>query len=175
MDSALLQAAKQGDQSAFADLIQPLELPLYHLALSLVTNQHDAEDVWQEAVIKAWLNIRRLRAETDLRPWLCRIVINESHNIQRQRRKQPVLLEQYPPQEVQIQPVEQCLVVHDYLRQLPLEQRMALVLRFWLDLSIQDIASLTKVPLSTAKSRLYHGMQRVKQLAEEEAQGCAVN
>lgn len=167
--SFLVKQAQHGDQDAFMALIRPLERQVYHLILSVLGNRHDAEDAWQETVIKAWQSIRRLRSVDGFKAWFCRIALNEASNINRKRAKQPQLLSEWPDLKYQENDaLERYVVVHSYLKELPTEQRAALILRFWLDMTIADIAAATGVPVSTAKTRLYAGMDRVKLMVGEE-------
>lgn len=166
--SLLIQQAKGGDKEAFSALVRPLEKSAYHLVFSMVGNKHDAEDAWQDTVIKAWLNLRALRSPEGLRSWMCRIAINEANNILRRRHRQPLLVETWPEPIFADSQVDECLVVHGYLQELPLEQRAVLVMRFWLDMTIPEIAQAMHVPLSTAKSRLYLGMERLRTVAGKE-------
>lgn len=170
----LVQRARRGDKDAFVALMQTIEKSVYHLVIAMVENRHDAEDVWQETVIKAWLNLRSLRSADGLRAWVCRIALNEARNLLRRRARQPMPVEELPEAGLSYgQNVEECLVVHGYLQSLPPEQRSTLVMRFWLDMTLPEIAQAMGVPLSTAKSRLYLGMERMKSIVGKEAQQVA--
>jgi RNA polymerase sigma factor (sigma-70 family) len=63
------------------------------------------------------------------------------------------------------------MVVLSYLQELPREQRETLLLRFWLDMPLQEVARVTGVPLSTAKSRLYRGLEALEPLLKREGFG----
>ena len=72
----MLAAAEEGDEQAFDSLFGPLVEPAYRLALVMLRDSHEAEDAVQEAVFRAWRNLRRLRDEDALRAWFLSIVTN---------------------------------------------------------------------------------------------------
>ena len=162
---SLLTAAKKGDQEAFLALVEPLERHLYQTALGILGNCHDAEDAWQNTVLNAWRHIRSLRGP-HFKTWITRILLNEAKAILRQRRRAPIRVPSLP-EGTETQDRTDSLVLQDYLVSLPEQQREAILLRFWLDLSLEDIAALTGVPLSTAKTRLYQGVAKLKARMKE--------
>ena len=168
-DQELLQKAKLGDPHSFAEVLTPLEKRLYHIALGLAGNHHDAEDIWQSTVFTAWKALPKLRNPGQFKSWITRILINEAHALFRRRKSQAALFDVLldDPDSVATHE-EDYYQVHQCLSQLPREQREAVVLRFWMDFRLQEIASLTDVPLSTAKTRLYQGIEKMKTLMKEE-------
>jgi RNA polymerase sigma-70 factor (ECF subfamily) len=75
----LVASARSGDASAFALLLDPLWNPAYRLAFSMLREREAAEDAVQEAALKAWNSVRRLRSDTSsLRPWFLTIVANRT-------------------------------------------------------------------------------------------------
>ena len=75
---ALIQRVQNGDSNAFVDLVRPYERGVFLAALSLVKNDADAEDVAQEAILKAFKNLARFRQEAKFSTWLIQIAINEA-------------------------------------------------------------------------------------------------
>ncbi len=166
-DMELVHRARRGDKAAFLALINPLEKQLYQTGLGIVGRQHDAQDVWQNTVLKAWSGIRQLRRPEYFKTWLTRILLNEAKAVLRQRRVTPLPQEMLPEAGEPPAPVEDHLLVHSCLQQLPQDQREAILLRYWLDLPLDEIASVMRVPLSTAKTRLYQGMRVLKERLTE--------
>lgn len=74
----LIQKACQGDKEAFYALVQPCERAVYGAAISILNNPADAEEVAQEAVLKAFAHVGRFRAEAKFSTWLVQITINEA-------------------------------------------------------------------------------------------------
>jgi RNA polymerase sigma-70 factor, ECF subfamily len=162
----LVQAVRKGDRDAFLDLIEPLEDKLYQTALGIVGNRHDAEDVWQNTVLQAWRNIGTLRQPV-FKTWITRILLNEAKQALRRRGNAPILQEWLPEEGAEDTDVPTRLAVHQCLAELAPEQRQAVILRFWLDLSLEEMAESMGVPLSTAKTRLYQGLANVKSRMKE--------
>lgn len=163
---SMLKAAKRGNQEAFLKLIEPLENRLYQTALGIVGNTHDAEDVWQNTVLNAWRHIRGLR-EPHFKTWITRILLNESKNILRKRGRTPTPIAVLP-EVAETRELTEVLALKDSLLALSHEQREAILLRFWLDLPLAEIATLVGVPLSTAKTRLYQGLAALKAHMKED-------
>jgi RNA polymerase sigma-70 factor, ECF subfamily len=77
-EAELIQRACQGDRDAFYNLVQPCERAIYTAAVSILNNPEDAEEVAQEAVLKALSNLSGFRGEAKFRTWLIQITINEA-------------------------------------------------------------------------------------------------
>lgn len=164
----LLLTAKRGDQEAFAQAVQPLENKLFQTALGIVGNLQDAQDVWQNTVLKAWTNLPRLRQPQYFHTWLTRIMLNETKQLLRRRSHQPLLPGDLPDTSVEYEgELEQSLLIHVCLQQIPALQREAIILRYWLDLSLDEMARVLQAPLGTTKTRLYQGQRALKTLIEE--------
>lgn len=165
IDATLLQAAQLGDQDAFRRLVEPLGGQLYRVAFSVTGHAQDAEDARQNALIRAWQHLPDLREPHTFRGWLTRVVLNEAKTLVKKRASSPVAAEELP--EVAVESLVNSadwLTLQSFLRLLPTEQREVIVMRFWLDLPLQQIADTVKVPLSTAKARLYRGMEALRDL-----------
>ena len=85
-EQRLIQRISDGEHEAFYELIRPYEKRVYAAALALLRNQADAEDCAQEAVLKAFRNIRQFRAEAKFSTWLIQIAINEARMRRRKQR-----------------------------------------------------------------------------------------
>lgn len=168
MSDDLVRAAQRGSGQALTDLLVPLEKKLYCTALSVLGSTHDAEDAWQNTVFKAWRQIRKLRNPQLFRLWITRILLNEATTILRKRARSPVPRDYLPETAAPRPDIEQFLVVQEQLQLIPEHQRQAVVLRFWLDLSLDEIALAMEVPLSTAKTRLYQGIQSLRENMRKE-------
>lgn len=174
-DQVLVQAVRHGDQEAFRQLVLPLERRYCHIAFSITGNSHDALDAWQNALLRAWTHFPRLRDPLRFRSWLATILLNECKTLVSKRRRTALPLEELPEQAEDVVDTASSLAVRECLRHLPLEQREAVVLRFWLDLSLQDIARATGVRLSAAKARLYRGIEALHDMLEDKTEGGEVD
>ena len=158
----LVQEAIAGDEQAFVRLVEPLLPVAYRLALGMLRNDSEAEDAVQEAVFKAWRNFGRFRKDSELRPWLFTIVANECR---RQRRspwwnviKRPGHVEGQARPGLDPATEDLRLALH----KLPHDQRLAVILRYYLDLPFKEVAQTLGISTKAAKSRTYRALERLR-------------
>ncbi len=157
----------------FEEQISPHLGPAYNLAKWLTRNHEDAEDVVQEAFLRAFSGLDNLRSE-DAKAWLLTIVRNTSLTWMKRNRNAAAMVafeEQVEdPREQSPDPEEMLLISFDReevrraLEQLPTEFREAIVLRELEGLSYKEIAATVGVPLGTVMSRLSRGRDWLKRL-----------
>lgn len=178
-------AAMQGDADAFGTLYADTFQDMYYIALKYVKNVSDAEDVLQEAYLKAYQNLPSLREPDSFQAWLGRIVANTAKNVL--ARKKPMLFSEIEKEDengdryiqdiedenVDFQPelrytrLETQEIVRELIDSLSDEQRIC-VLMFYLDhQSIKDIAKTFSISENTVKSRLNYGRKALRKKAEE--------
>jgi RNA polymerase sigma-70 factor (ECF subfamily) len=160
----LVQEAFAGDQQAFMLLVEPLLPAAYRLAVGMLRSESDAEDAVQEAVLKAWRHFGRFRRGSDLRPWLFTIVANECRH-QRRSRWWSVIRRSEAPDELadESAPVDPATVdLRQALYRLPHDQRFVLILRYYLDLSYEEVAQTLGISTKAAKSRTYRAVERLR-------------
>ena len=161
---ALVQDALAGDEQAFVLLVEPLLPAAYRLAVGMLRSDSDAEDAVQEAVFKAWKHLGGFRAGSDLKPWLFTIVANECRSRRRNRwwsvLKGSDQLAGQIASTVAFDPASADL--RQALYRLPHDQRLVLVLRYYLDLSFQDVAQTLGISTKAAKARTYRALERLR-------------
>jgi RNA polymerase sigma-70 factor (ECF subfamily) len=158
----LMTRAAAGDADSFAILIEPLLDPAYRLAAVMLADRSAGEDAVQEASIKAWRKLRQLRGDVNsLRPWFLSIVANECRMARRQRWWSVLKLADVPSSE---STAEQggTSDLHRALLVLSPEERLPLVLHFYLDLPLNEVAKTLRVSPSAAKSRIYRAAKRLR-------------
>jgi RNA polymerase sigma factor (sigma-70 family) len=160
----LVQEAAGGDQQAFVLLVEPLLPAAYRLAVGMLRSESDAEDAVQEAVLKAWRHFGRFRRGSDLRPWLFTIVANECRD-QRRSRWWSVIRRSEAPDELvdatsSVDP--ETVDLRRALYRLPHNQRYVLILRYYLDLSYEEVAQTLGISTKAAKSRTYRAVERLR-------------
>jgi len=158
----LMVSAAAGDADSFAALIEPLLDPAYRLAAVMLADRSAAEDAVQEASVKAWRKLRQLRGDvTSLRPWFLSIVANECRMTRRQRWWSVLKLAEIPSgTSSPDHGVSSDL--HEALLELSPEERLPLVLHFYLDLPLDEVARALNVSPSAAKSRIYRAAKRLR-------------
>lgn len=157
---SLIEADREGP---FADLVAPLVPAAQRLAYGMLQSPQDAEDAVQEATFKAWRAFPRLRENSELRPWFLTIVANECR--QRRRNRWWSILKMAAPPEGAAVPSETNEGAMDLRRavsRLPHEMKLAIVLRFYIDLSFDEVARVLGVSNVAARARVYRALQRLR-------------
>ena len=158
----LLVSAASGDADSFAALIEPLLDPAYRLAAVMLADRSSAEDAVQEASVKAWRKLRQLRGDaSSLRPWFLSIVANECRMARRQRWWSVLKVADVPSSGSSPDPSASS-DLHEALLKLKPEERLPLVLHFYLDLPLDEVARALRVSPSAAKSRIYRAAKRLR-------------
>ncbi|HEY1420519.1 MAG TPA: RNA polymerase sigma factor [Candidatus Dormibacteraeota bacterium] len=161
----LMSRAAHGDSSSFASLIEPLLDPAFRLAAVMLEDRSAAEDAVQEASIKAWRKIRQLRGDVaSLRPWFLSIVANECRMTRRRRWWSVVRMAEVPPESDSTEQTAGAMStdLRRALIQLAPSDRVPLVLHFYLDLPLDEVARALGVSPSAAKSRIYRAARRLR-------------
>jgi RNA polymerase sigma factor (sigma-70 family) len=158
----LMSSAAAGNADSFAILIEPLLDPAYRLAAVMLADRSSAEDAVQEASIKAWRKLRQLRGDLkSLRPWFLSIVANECRMARRQRWWSVLKVADVHSSRVSAD-VGATSDLHEALLKLSPDERLPLVLHFYLDLPLDEVARALRVSPSAAKSRIYRAAKRLR-------------
>ncbi len=162
-----IRAAKAGDDAAFEILLEPLLDQAYRLACGLLHNQQAAEDAVQEAAFKAWRKLPQLREGSEMRPWFLAIVANECRSTRRSRWwsvVRSVLPEptSEPPDEGIVAGVE----LRQALRAMDADKRLVLVMHWYLDLPVDQIAATIGISLRGAETRLLRATNELRKRME---------
>ncbi len=153
----------------FVELADPLLNDAYRLAGYLLGSAPDAEDAVQEALTRAWQAWPSLRDKERFEPWFDRILVNICRDRLRKKRghRQEELDEELPvytedPFKAALARAE----IDRLVQVLNPDQRVVVGLRFWRDLSLQEIADLLGIPLGTVQSRLHYALRALREAAE---------
>lgn len=162
-----LEQARRGDKAAFGRLIEAYQSPVYNLAYRTLGNAGEAEEAAQEAFIRAYTRLETYNPEHKFSTWMLSITSNYCIDLIRKRRAQLLSLDEpLPPHpalmsersqgpEAQAVEGEQELLVQSLLDTLPDDYRQTVVLRYWYDLSYEEIAEVMETTVSAIKSRLF--------------------
>jgi RNA polymerase sigma-70 factor (ECF subfamily) len=171
-----IRSSQRGDNVAFNRLVLRWEKAIYNLTLRMLQDPEEAAEASQDVFLSAYRSIRRFRQDARFSTWLYRIAVN--HCITRLRRRPPGvhysldggkhdsgLSERIPSRdshEGDLLRAESRSIVRTALAYLPPEQRAVVELKFFQELTFEEIAGVIQVPLSTIKSRLYSGLELLK-------------
>ena len=172
-DAYLVQRAREGYVDAYAELVDRHGQLAYRVALRLLGNHHDAEDVAQEALVTAWQQLPRFKANSRFTTWLYQIVTRKTLNrITRTRATKSLdLLGDIPDTgDEPAQRTERHLTVDAVtaaVDALPPPQRIAIVLRHFEGLSNAEIARITTSTIPAVRSHLFRGRRTLSQTLEQ--------
>ena len=175
-DQELVALLLEGDQQAFAELVERHQRAVYNLTYRMLGEAGEAEDAAQEAFLRAYQHIDRYDPERSFKTWLLSITSNYCIDRIRKRRltwlsldeplaPHPALNSQDGKPEEAMLSGERDDAVHMMLNQLAPDYRAAVILRYWYDMSYQEIADMLETTESAIKSRLF----RARQMLAEEA------
>ncbi len=170
----LLEACRRGEPGAFEELIEGTHRQVYTLAYRLVGDRHEAEDVAQDAYLRAYRSLRKFRGEARFETWLYRIVANVAMTHLRRRGRFGDLLPegQEPVLEQQVQDPDDSLgdaEVSRALASLPDGQRVVVVLKDVYGFSCQEIGDRIGISEGAVKVRLHRARRRLRELIYGEA------
>jgi RNA polymerase sigma-70 factor (ECF subfamily) len=169
-DEQLVDAARDGDESAFSELFTRHHERLLKLALQYRLTAQDAEDAVQQAMLKAWQGLAGFRGESRFATWITRVLMNEVFQLQRKRARMRLeemesasltavleagsrLTPRQMSQEQRLLVGERNRLVHAALRSLPESLRSVLLMQMFDERSLEEIAAELNRPIATVKSR----------------------
>jgi len=165
MDHELVDRAREGDREAFALIVDASFDRCHEIARRILGESHLAQDATQQAMISIWRDLPKLREADRFEAWSYRITVNACYaEAKRARRSLPA-----------IQPADDGPAITDeygtainrdqldraFSRQ-KLEHRAVLVLRYYLDMPVEEVATTLDIPLGTAKSRIHHALKSMR-------------
>jgi RNA polymerase sigma-70 factor (ECF subfamily) len=169
-----VQKAREGDTRAFGELVRAHQQFAYHVALRALNNTQDAEDIVQEAFVKAWESLTNFRHDSRFRTWLYRIVMNLCYNQLPRLRKDINALDQdsihleLSDTNLDMDPVlrlegkETLTFIQQQIKYLPDQYRIMLLLRYQQGCSYAEISEILDVPLGTVKTGIFRARERLK-------------
>ncbi|MGR6835870.1 RNA polymerase sigma factor [Syntrophomonas erecta] len=149
-------------QQLFAEYILSNKENYYRLAYSYVKNKDDALDIVHESICKAMTSLNQLKKAEEIKPWFYRIVVNTSIDFIRKHKPIELVneetLEFYNP----VEDTYQNLDLHKALDSLPPNYRSIIILRYFEDLKIEDMATILDENVNTVKTRLYSALKKLR-------------
>jgi RNA polymerase sigma-70 factor, ECF subfamily len=181
MEALIKKRIKQvlkGDQNAFGEIVEMYKDKVYQISYRMLGNRHEAEDIVQEAFIRAYVNIQRYNLELKFSTWLYRITTNLC--IDRIRKKKPdyyldaevkgaeglTMYSQVPSKttlpEDDVESLELQDTIQKEIMKLPEKYRSVIVLKYIEELSLKEISEILEMPLGTVKTRIHRGRESLR-------------
>jgi RNA polymerase sigma-70 factor (ECF subfamily) len=170
VEAPYLAAARAGDPDALALFYAEHQPAVWRLCRRLLRREADAEDAVQSAFVKAFAALPRFRGEANLKTWLYRIAVNEAMNL---LRKREAVGDEGDAAESDLTAPggmsdAERIAIRSMMGILKPDHRTILALRYWEDLSYEEIAEVLNVPLPSVKMRLHRAKAEFKRLYCEE-------
>ncbi len=178
------KATLEGDQAAFAELLSRYKKPVYHMVLKMVRNVDDAEDLTIEAFAKAFKNLARFKKDYTFSTWLFRIATNNAIDFIRKKKLETYSLNtsfsddngdsvnidvedhNLTPDEATIN-TQKIELVRMFVTKLPAKYQRLVKLRYFDELSYEEIAKELDAPLGTVKAQLHRARELMYELVKD--------
>jgi RNA polymerase sigma-70 factor (ECF subfamily) len=168
-DEQIVQQTLAGEIDAFGILVRRWEKKVYGLAYRMLGQYEEARDASQEIFLTVYRNLNKFRGDSKFSSWLYRIALNCCHNRLRERTVQTVPLEEtelvVTDESIQgdIERQERIDHVRTALGALPYDMRQIIIMKEYEGLTFKEISEILNIPVSTAKTRLYTGLDQLRQ------------
>jgi RNA polymerase sigma-70 factor, ECF subfamily len=170
--SDLVQRARPGDGDAFAELLRPEYGAAVRLAKALLHNIDEAEDAVQEAAFKAWRKLDQLREASPLRPWFLAIVANQCRSVQRAKWWSSRTDQEAPEEPVEAGDIAGSIDLRRAVARLDYDQRLVLVLRYYMDMPFEEIALTLEISPKAARSRVERAVKHLRPMLRVQEAVC---
>jgi RNA polymerase sigma-70 factor (ECF subfamily) len=172
-DRALVKRCLEGQRDAASGLVDRYQKRLFNVALRMLNNVQDAEDVTQTVFLNAFLKLRTYNPRYKFFSWIYRMTVNESLNMLKRRKPTVTLEDEFDIRAPGAAPDRAAEVqdsVGKALMSLKPDDRAVVVLRHFVSFSYQEIADVLEIPVRTVKSRLYTARERLRPTLRERVQ-----
>lgn len=176
MDNLWLEQCREGDSLAIERLVQTYQRDVYKLALSILDDADEADDATQEIFLSALRALESFHARASFKTWLFSVAINACRNrLQRRRsrgRLEQILQNLFQPE--QAHPEKEAMqresdsALWQAVRTLDDKHRIPVILRYYHDLPIAEIAEMLGLPIGTIHSRLNHAREKLRTMLKED-------
>lgn len=173
-DREAVLACQRGEREAFDRLVERYQRDVYRLCYRYVNNHHDANDLAQEAFLRAYRAIGRFRGESSFSTWLYRIAVNACLSFRASRKPETEELPEALPDRAsgiadRVEREERSRRVREAVRRLPEKQRATLILKIYHDLTHEEVAGILGASVGTVKANLFHALGNLRKLLGGEA------
>jgi RNA polymerase sigma-70 factor (ECF subfamily) len=179
-EKLLLQKIRNGDRSAYIELVTPYKERLFRKAKSMTKDDDDAEDIVQEALISGYRSIHKFRAEAGVYTWLYRIVVNKSKDLLSKKKKnieKPLIendftyMDERTGFEKKLELSDESSYLVKKIASLDDVYKQVIELRYFEDMSYSEIASVLGCNVGTVKSRLFKAKELLKHMILQDEKG----
>ncbi len=164
----LLKKAKKGDDDAFYQLMQMHKVQLLKMALSYLRNEEEAIEALQEVTFRAYQAIKKVKQPDYFSTWLIRIMLNYCHD--QHKKKKRIVYANVDENLSETIEFSNGIAIEEALYKINSDCREVIILKYYHDLKIKEIAELLEKPESTIKTWLYKGLGALRQQLDERSE-----
>ena len=167
-DAALVARFRRGDAAAFDEIVRDHRREVYGVARRVLGSHEDADEVAQEAFLRAWRGLGRFRGEAALRTWLIRITLNVARTLRARSREfwtldhAESLLAEGPGADERLDRAESGKRVRDAVARLPPRQREVVMLKVFSGLTYRDVAQVMDLSEGAVKAHLHQAVANLR-------------
>jgi RNA polymerase sigma-70 factor, ECF subfamily len=174
-DTQLVKASQQGDQDAFALLVQRHQRRIFNLSLGMLQDEEDASEATQEAFLAAWQGLPSFRGEACFATWLYRITYHCClRQLERRKRERALQAAMAAEQVLEgmnkekqaedfLEQRDRRAIVREQIEKLPAKYRVVLILRHLHEKTYEEMADILTIPIGTIKTHLYRARNLLKE------------
>jgi len=181
--NAWLNQARQGDPSAFCELVEPLHATLLRQSVALGCDPDTAADLVQQTLLEGWRSLARYHGGCRLSTWLYAILLHRFYKHLRTQRRRPISMADLNPNEAahgetllqnipaeapspaeKAMHIEECRAIQAQVLRLSFKHQQVILLRFMEQASLAEIAAALECSLGTVKSRLHHALRQLRKM-----------
>jgi RNA polymerase sigma-70 factor (ECF subfamily) len=166
-----LEKARQGDEDAFATIVERYQIPVYNLCHRILSDPYEAEDAAQEIFLKAYQNLERYDTNRKFINWVLTIASNHCIDRLRRRRLRIVPFDEMISSSVNTErnlgpestliEQEERETIQEMLKRLGPRDRAVVVLKYWYEMSYEEIGEMLSLSVSAVKSRLHRARREI--------------
>ena len=178
-DLELVEQVRNGNRRAFTDLMRKYQQRVYWTARRIVGTHEDADDVAQETFVKAFMGLGEFRGDSGFFTWLYRIAVNLSLNTVRKRQlmtylRDTEIINKFLPAadnpEHEYEERENDRIIQRAIVELPEKQKAVFVMRYYDELSYEEISEILKTSVGGLKANYFHALKKVQEFVRNEIQ-----
>ena len=154
------------DKNKFEQLVRESQDTMYRISMSMLKNEHDAQDCVHDAILKAYENLHKLKKEEYFKTWMIRILINECKRVLKNKHRSEFVDDLKLPEITSRDNPYLSIEVGCAIDSLPAKIRLVVIMFYIEDYSIKEIKRVLNIPEGTVKSRLNKGRALLKEQLE---------
>jgi len=166
----VIEQAKNGDERSMSELFQYYKDYVMRSSFLYLHRMEEAEDVTENVFFKVFTNLKSFNMDKDFRPWLSRIITNECHNYFKKNRgdysNSDDMIDLMASQDSSFETVK---LIQDCFKQLSPSEREILSLRFYQELTIEEVSNILHINVPNVKVKIHRSLKKLKELVKNDA------